>query len=167
MVTKSLCRIEYRKRPEICYVNDFLKAHRSEPSSFYEALDLADPNDDPTTTTKKYGNLSEVTDVMYKKIVMHGQLESLGKIARKTGAASRSNPPSNSEEDVEKDYNYYDQNDSFIDDSADMPAFKNRNQMRLVCAEYADFNGFEGGLMDFVKSDIYRHRVYLLEEVGR
>ena len=91
---------------------------------------------------------------MYKKIVMHGQLESLGKIARKTGAASR--------EEDEKDYNYYDQNDSWIDDEGDVPVVKNKAQMQLVCAEYGDFNGFEGGLTDFVKSDVYRHRLQLL-----
>lgn len=81
--------LEYRKKTEICYVSDFLKAHRGQPASFYETLDLADPNPDDPTVTKKYGNLSKITDIMYKKIVMHGQLESLGKIARKTGAASR------------------------------------------------------------------------------
>jgi hypothetical protein len=53
---------------------------------------------------------------MLKRIVMHGQLESTAKIARKTGAASRCNHFNNLEQDFEKDYNYYDQNDSFIDD---------------------------------------------------
>jgi hypothetical protein len=39
--------------------------------------------------------------------------------------------------------------------------------MQLVYADFSDFNSFQGSLSDFIKSDIYKHRLDILESVGR
>ncbi len=66
-----------------------------------------------------------------------------------------------------RDFNYYDIDDSFIDDEEDGTIGKVKNNMHLVYADYSDFCSFEGSLADFVKSDIYQHRLEILEAVGR
>lgn len=164
MVVGGLCRIEYQKKHEVCYVTDFLKEHQNEPKSFYEALDLPLPSAE--ATVKRHANLNEVTDGLYKKILMHGQLEPISKIAKKTGGKNRRKKAFEGEP-TEKDNNYYDQDDSFIDDEEEVPHNRHRQQMQLVYAEYADFNSFEGTLADFVKSEIYRSRLEILDSVGR
>lgn len=39
--------------------------------------------------------------------------------------------------------------------------------MQLVYAEYDDFASFQGSLSDFIHSDIYQHRLHILDNVGR
>lgn len=46
---------------------------------------------------------------------------------------------------IDRDVNYYDQNDPFIDDE-ELQLDKHRNQMDFVIAEYSDFASFEGSL---------------------
>lgn len=96
---------------------------------------------------------------------MHGQLEPLSKIAKKLG--NKKNTKKDNEENAEKDLNYYDQDDSFIDDEEVIQENKHKNQMRLVYAEYTDFNSFEGSLADFVQSNIYKNRLEILLSVAK
>lgn len=95
-------------------MKDFIEQSKVDSPDFLKSLDL--PNLSEGSIATKPANLSEVTDSMYKKIVMHGALESTNKIARRTGALRKGTKIEIILDDCEKDHNYYDQDDSFIDD---------------------------------------------------
>lgn len=86
-----------------------------------------------------------MADRLYKKILRHGQLEPMNSIAKKTGAIGKLKKTSSEEQNFDRDNNYYDQNDPFIDDE-EIQVDKHRNQMDFVIAEYSDFASFEGSL---------------------